>query len=163
MNQTKAKKEFEALFSKSIEEKNFALLQKSFAMDFFVSSTTSYKQSCMDYLVTSGYKNEAFAKWSLTNTEMGLRGDIHENADRPLRLAAKFNTEFAKYLLTSPELTEKANINQTNDGSSALLDAIQANNLEFVKYLLTSEDLPKKANIYRKNKDNPYLKAGEKS
>lgn len=157
----KAKKDFEVLLYKAIEKNSVKILQKALKMDFFVNASIKYKQSCMDYLVTSGYKSEALAKWSLTNTEIGLIGDISENANRPLRLAAQFNIEFAKYLLTSKDLKKRANINATNDGSSALLEAIKKGNLDFVKYLLTSPELSQKASLHKaKNRFNdPLCKA----
>ncbi len=148
MAQTKQNiKEFEEEFYKIVKENSIEKIEHFLLNSQFKTFSKKYKQSLMDYFVCGGYKNETLAKWALTNDSIGVKGDIHENCDRPLRLATKFNTEFAKYLLTSPELSERADINATNDGSSAILDAIKTNNLKFVKYLLTSPDLKVKARL----------------
>lgn len=161
----KEKEKFEALLSKAIEEDNLELFKQSLQMSFFKQSPMKYKQSCLNHAVALGYKSENIAKWSLTNTELGFIGDITENANRPLRLAAKLNVNFAKYLLTSSELTKKANIDATNDGSSALMSAIETGNFEFVKYLLTSPDLTRKASLHKGKKefDDPLCKACTKN
>jgi ankyrin repeat protein len=159
------KAKFELQCDKAMEADDLDKLKEILNTDFFINAPIKYKQSCMDYLVAIGYKHEKIAKWALTNNELGIRGNIHENANRPLRLAAQYNVKFAKYLLTSPELEKKAKIDATNDGSSALLCAIEKGNFEFVKYLLTSKELPKKASLHKGKKsfDDPLCKACEKN
>lgn len=159
----KLKDAFERKMHQAIETENFNQLREAFSMDYFINGTNYYRQSCMDYLVTIGYKHESFAKWSLTTNEIGINGNIHESGDRPIRLAAKFNTNFAKYLLTSPDLKEKANINYQNDGSSVLLEAIEAGHFEFVKYVLNSPELSVNATLHgaKQPYHDPLVKACE--
>lgn len=140
---TKVLEAFEKKLHSVIKKKSIEKLENFLLTSLFPTFSEDYKQSVMDFLVFSEYQSEHFelAKWALTTKKIGLIGNIHENADRPLRLASFFNTPFAKYLLTSPDLAEKADINRTNDGSSALLQAIKSHNLEFVQYLTTSSEL----------------------
>lgn len=58
-----------------------------------------------------------------------------------------------KYVLTSPELKEHADINYLDD--APLKWACYKNRLEVVKYLLTSNELKKHANISAEN-DEPF-------
>ena len=63
------------------------------------------------------------------------------------------NLDIVKYLLTSPELTENANIHYESDFSwNALRYAGEHGNLDIIKYLLTSPDLKEHANIHSKDK-----------
>ena len=57
--------------------------------------------------------------------------------------------EVVKYLLTSPELKEHADIHANNDSGFRL--ACEKGHLEIVKYLLTSADLIQHANIHANN------------
>ena len=58
-----------------------------------------------------------------------------------------------KYLLTSSELKEHANIHyKDNSGMTSLMYACSNGNLELVKYLLTSPELKEHANINHKDK-----------
>lgn len=157
------KKEFEEVFYKISEENSIEKIEKFLLTSKLKTFSQEYKQSVMDDLACRGYKNEKVAKWSLIKGCLGVRGDIHENCDRPLRLAVKLNTEFAKYLLTAPELVERADINATNDGSSAILNAIEKDNLEFVKYLVSSPELEVRARLDMADSEfhDPLCKACE--
>lgn len=60
-----------------------------------------------------------------------------------------------RYLLTSPELKEHADINYKNFiGNTPLIIACAYSNLEIVKYLLTSPELKEHAQINQKNDDD---------
>ncbi len=165
MTNTDKVKQFEKNFYSVVKENNLELLEFFLLNSDFPKYSQSYKQSVMDYLVYNGHKfpNFDLPLWSLTNDYMGVNGNIHENADRPLRLAASLNVPYAKFLLTSNKLKEHANINETNDGSSAILNAIQSENLDFVKFLLTSKELKihAKLNISDKPFNDPLCKACE--
>ena len=63
----------------------------------------------------------------------------------------KGHLEIVKYLLTSPELKEHANIHAQDDLGFRL--ACNYGHLEIVKYLLTSPDLKEHADIHA---DNDY-------
>ena len=59
--------------------------------------------------------------------------------------------EVVKYLLTSPELKEHANVHAKDDGG--FKSACRYGNLEVVKYLLTSAELTEHADIHAENDD----------
>ena len=67
--------------------------------------------------------------------------------------------EVVKYLLTSPDLKEHADIHANNDYGFRL--ACQNGHLEIVKYLLTSADLKEHADIHAQD-DNGFRWACEK-
>jgi ankyrin repeat protein len=69
----------------------------------------------------------------------------NELTDELLVACQNGELELVKYLLTSPELKNKPDVN-INFGAP-LIWAAQFNGIDIVKYLLTSEELPKKANI----------------
>lgn len=76
-----------------------------------------------------------------------LRPKINENRYNPLRCAAQEGQiNVLKYLLTSLDLKERADIHLHND--YALISACEKNHLSVVKYLLTSPDLSEHANIH---------------
>lgn len=159
-------KQWETEFYNLLKTCSPTVLEEFLKNSGYQNFNKNYQQSVMDHLVCQGYKNainEDLAKWALTTTSQDIKGNIHENADRPLRLASQFNVNFAKYLLTSVDLQEKADINATNDGSSALLSAIKSKNLAFIKYLMTSSELKEKAKINVDNKEynDPLCKACE--
>ena len=59
-----------------------------------------------------------------------------------------------KYLLTSPELKEHADIHHTDKyGQNSLMWACTRSHIDIVKYLLTSSDLKEHSNINNKDKD----------
>lgn len=149
MNNELIKEKFEKQFFKVVKTRSIKNIEKFLSTSKFDTFSLEYRQSVLDYFVYSDYKYPDFklAKWALHTNITGLIGNIHENADRPLRLAAQFNVNYVKYLLTCTTLTEKANINTTNDGSSALLEAIKTNNINLVQYLTTSPELEIKAKI----------------
>ena len=65
----------------------------------------------------------------------------------------KGHLDVIKYILTSPDLKEHADINYKNIyGYNALMYACNNGNLEVVKYLLSSSDLKEHADIH--DKDN---------
>ena len=57
--------------------------------------------------------------------------------------------EIVKYLLTSPELTEHADIHARND--FGFIGACRKGQLDFVKYLLASDELTEHADIHAEN------------
>lgn len=61
------------------------------------------------------------------------------------------NLDHVRYLLTSPELTEHADINY--DNGNPLSTACYCGKFEVVKYLLTSPDLKESCNIHAANDD----------
>lgn len=159
------KENFEKKFFKIVKTRNIKKIEHFLSNSNFNSFSLEYKQSVLDYFVYSDYKFPDFtlAKWALHTNITGLIGNVHENANRPLRLAAQYNTNYTKYLLTCPTLQKKADINETNDGSSALLEAIKTKNLSLVQFLTTSPDLETKARIDLADNDfdDPLCKACE--
>lgn len=63
-----------------------------------------------------------------------------------LRAVRNNNLERIKYLLTSPDIKEQADIHTGDD--EALIGACANGNLEIVRYLLTSPELMERANIH---------------
>ena len=85
--------------------------------------------------------------------------------DKLLNASYQGNLDTVKYLLSSYELKEHANINYTDKyGTNTLMIACVNGHLEVVKYLLSSQDLKEHSNINSKDKNgyNALILAGWK-
>ena len=69
--------------------------------------------------------------------------------DQFIDVCAQGHLEVVKYLLTSPELTEHADMQAENDGG--FIWACRYGHLESVKYLLTSLELKEHVDIHAEN------------
>lgn len=87
-------------------------------------------------------------RYLLTSPELHLHADIHENMDRPLRLAVikPEHIQNVIYLCTGEDLKDKATIEYTKedvedryDPESALANACWEGNLQAVEFFLTDE------------------------
>lgn len=112
---------------------------KQFFLDEGLASSTHQGIDVMHYLLTS--------------PDLPLHANIHENEDRPLRLAIKRGTfEQVEFLCCSPLLKEHANINGTWESCNAFLNACEEGTLECVQFLLTSPKLKEPANLHYHDK-----------
>jgi hypothetical protein len=97
--------------------------------------------------IASMSKNFEFAKELLISDVFKPNADIHAKDDSVLYWACNYgDLKFVKYLLTSPELKEHADID-TGGFGYALQHACAAGHLNIVKYLLTSPELKRHAKL----------------
>lgn len=82
--------------------------------------------------------------------------DVNNPFENALIYAAwRGHQAVVKYLLTSQDLKEHANIHYvTNNHTNALMYACQGGHLEVIKYLLASEELKEHININDRTKDD---------
>ena len=116
--------------------------------EYFNARDKRYQQFALDEgLCRSTSKGMNVMRYLLTSPDLPLHADIHENADRPLRLAIKRGTfEQVEYLCSSPELKDHAII-KGNGNESAFIEACSEGTIECVRFLLTSSKLKIKADI----------------
>lgn len=77
----------------------------------------------------------------LSSPDLPVKADIHENADRPLRLALiQKDLKYIEYLCCSHELTEHAHYIKS-ENELPFLKACSEGTVEMVKFLLTSPKL----------------------
>ena len=87
----------------------------------------------------------------LSSPELPLKADIHENADRPLRLAlSQKNLKYVEYLCCSPELNEHAHYIKSHN-EIPFLKACAEGTVEMVQFLLTSPKLKENVSIHMKD------------
>jgi ankyrin repeat protein len=84
----------------------------------------------------------------LSSPELPLKADIHENADRPLRLAfIQKDLKYVEYLCCSPELAEHSHYIKSHD-EIPFLKACAEGTVEMVEFLLTSSKLKENVPIH---------------
>lgn len=154
MAKTPAQTQIEDDYIKACRANDLSVVKTILAGDYFREFKN--KQFFLDEgLASSTYQGIDVMHYLLTSIDLPLNANIHENEDRPLRLAIKRGTfEQVEFLCSSPLLKEHANINGTWESCNAFLSACAEGTLECVKFLLTSPKIKNPANLHYHDKHN---------